>query len=81
MSVILVTLSAVLLALAAEPAQPMMGTWTVTGGLGTARAYHTSSLLPNGLVLVAAGVATSGHPSATVELYARFFFYGVRVRA
>ena len=37
------------------PAQAS-GTWTVTGNLVTARYGHTSTLLPNGQVLVAGGI-------------------------
>ena len=34
---------------------PASGTWTVTGRLNTARFFHTATLLPNGMVLVAGG--------------------------
>jgi Galactose oxidase, central domain len=43
---------------------PVSGTWTNTGSLHTARYYHTATLLPNGMVLVAAG-----SNSRSAELY------------
>ena len=32
------------------------GTWTFTGSLNTTRYLHTATLLPNGMVLAAAGI-------------------------
>ena len=48
------------------------GTWKYTGHLGTARANHTATLLPNGKVLVAGGYYTHGFrsdPLRSAELY------------
>src|SRR2546425_374238 len=43
-------------------------TWTATGSMGTARSFHTATLLPNGKVLVAGG--QNGSPVLTsAELY------------
>jgi len=44
------------------------GTWTVTGSLHQAHAYETSTLLPNGLVLLVGGANRNGF-LATAELY------------
>src|SRR5450432_2269941 len=40
-----------------------------TGNMVTARLYHTSTLLPNGKVLVAGGFDSSGNYLASAELY------------
>src|SRR5437762_14365078 len=48
--------------------QPASGTWTLTGSLNTARAYHTATLLPNGKVLVVGGNGNSGILTSA-ELY------------
>jgi hypothetical protein len=45
------------------------GTFTATGSLVTARAFHTATLLTNGKVLVAGGSADFTGPVATAELY------------
>jgi MBG domain (YGX type)/Galactose oxidase, central domain len=43
--------------------------FVATGSMGTARSYHTSTLLGNGKVLVAGGLSSSGAPLADGELY------------
>src|SRR5437016_13655333 len=51
--------------------QPCAGapfTFGNTGSLATAREFHTATLLPNGKVLVAGGVDSSGF-LASAELY------------
>ena len=53
----------------AELYDPASGTWTVTGSLNTARYLHTATLLPNGMVLVAAGENSSFSADASAELY------------
>jgi len=53
----------------AELYDPTRGTWTATGSLNTGRAYHTATLLPNGMVLVAGGIDSSFNISASAELY------------
>ena len=45
------------------------GTWTTTGSMGTAREYHTATLLPSGEVLVAAGVNSTDGILSSVEVY------------
>ena len=51
----------------AELYDPASGTWSATGSLNTARDQHTATLLPNGMVLVAAG--DNGGALASAELY------------
>jgi len=56
----------------AELYDPVNGTWSVTGRLKQSRSYHTATLLPNGLVLVAGGAVIAGQSvvlTSTAELY------------
>lgn len=43
--------------------------WTPTGSMHTARASHTATILPNGLVLVAGGTGDANNALALSELY------------
>lgn len=43
--------------------------WTPTGSLATARQWHTTTLLPNGKVLVTGGTDVAGATLASAELY------------
>jgi hypothetical protein len=52
-----------------EVFDPVTGRWTPAGVLVTAREYHTTSLLPNGKILAAAGEDSSFGPIASAELY------------
>ena len=51
----------------AELYDPATGTWSSTGPMGTARFYHTDTLLPSGKVLVAGGA--NSYFLASAELY------------
>ncbi len=44
-------------------------TFQATGSLGTARSFHTATLLPSGKVLIAGGKDASGEALATAEVY------------
>jgi hypothetical protein len=48
---------------------PATGTWTPTTSLSAPRAFHTTTLLPNGDVLITGGLDASGNPVATSEIY------------
>jgi hypothetical protein len=54
----------------AEVFDPASGSWTMTGSLATGHFFHTATLLPDGRVLVAGGVA-GFFPTTTTELYDR----------
>ncbi len=56
---------------AAPSAPPAAGTWSPTGKMITARGEHTATLLPDGKVLVAGGIAdnTEQVELASAELY------------
>lgn len=48
---------------------PATGTWTPTTSLTAPRAFHTTTLLPNGDVLITGGLDASGNPVATADVY------------
>src|SRR5439155_17087480 len=55
----------------AELYDPISGNWTLTGSLNNGRSANTATLLPNGMVLVAAGddITFPSPPIASAELY------------
>ena len=53
----------------AELYDPAAGTWSTTGFLGTARAFHTATLLPNGRVLAVGGQTNGFGAVASAQLY------------
>jgi cysteine-rich repeat protein len=53
----------------AELYDPATNTWSYTGSLNTARAFHTMTLLPGGKVLVTGGSDASEGLIASAELY------------
>ena len=57
------------LANVAELYDPATELWTQTDDLTTARAYHTATLLPSGMLLVVGGVRVGNTSVAAAELY------------
>jgi hypothetical protein len=53
----------------AELYDPGTGTVSATGSMTAARKYHSATLLPNGMVLIAGGEDSSRDPLASAELY------------
>jgi len=58
----------------AEVYDPMLGSFSATGNLATARQVHTATLLPDGDVLVASGWSDSNPGLNTAEIYQPAFF-------
>ena len=52
----------------AEIYDPATGTWSDTGAMASDRLYHTATMLPDGRVLILAGIATGG-AIAPAEIY------------
>src|SRR5580704_17036960 len=52
-----------------QPPAPGASNFTAVGDLATARADHTATLLPSGMVLIAGGVGGGSQPLASAELY------------
>jgi hypothetical protein len=54
----------------AEIYDPKTGKFALTSGnMMSQHAYHTATLLDNGMVLIAGGVDSTGNPSSSAELY------------
>jgi N-acetylneuraminic acid mutarotase len=53
----------------AEIYDPSTNVWTATAGLAQARTGHSSTVMPDGKVLVVGGNTAGGTPISTVEMY------------
>src|SRR5262245_59678318 len=65
------SVSVLMLSLAAVGSVEASGSWSSTGGLSTARANHTATLLPDGRLLVSGG-ENAGGVLASAEIYAPY---------
>jgi hypothetical protein len=53
----------------AETYNPQTGTWAATCPMNTPRYFHTSTLLPNGMVLITGGVNANNGTLASAEIF------------
>ena len=53
----------------AEIYNPVTNTWSIAGNMTTPRVFHTSTLLPNGQVLIAGGINALGETLNSAEIF------------
>jgi N-acetylneuraminic acid mutarotase len=57
----------------AEIYDPVAGTWTATASMTISRIYHSATLLPNGTVLVTAGMGRTAGGSVVIQASAEIY--------